>query len=402
MPARRLKLWFFVLEGLGSFAAVYYLNYLFFLLRDAYGFGNRENLAVCAAHGLCYTLASWQAGRFAQRFGYFTALKTGFGLIIASLCLGALLEPVLAKVLLLLVWTVGICWMWPALEALVTDGESDRGVARMVGIYSLTWAATAAAANFTGGALFDHLGPRSIYWVPIGIHVLQWLILRWIETRPGADHLAQAHAPSTPSTPSAHAPEPVARTQPVPPQVFLWMGWFCNPFAYVAVSTLSAVIPQLAGRFGLSATQSGLLFSVWMFVRIGAFAVFWHWTRWHYRFRWLLAAFVALIVGFMGLVLAPAFWMAMVAQVFLGIALGLIYYSSLFYSMDVGDTRGEHGGLHEAALGVGVCVGPAIGALALQVAPGVPNAGMWTISGLLCLGLAGLGLLRWHGRRGVA
>lgn len=397
MPARRLKPWFFALEGLNSFAVVYFLNYLFFLLRDQYGFGNRENLAVCAVHGLCYTLASWQAGRFAQRFGYFTALRTGLLLMVASLCLGSLVEPVLIKVLLVVVWTAGMCCMWPALEALVTEGETERGVARMVGIYSVTWAATAAAANFTGGAMFDHLGSRSIYWVPVGIHGVQWVILRWVETRPEARRLAQAHEPPAPVT---HAPEPAALQQPLKPKVFLWMGWFCNPFAYVAVSTLSAVIPHLAGRFGLSATQSGLLFSLWMFVRIAAFAVFWHWTRWHYRFRWLLAAFVALVIGFMGMVLAPLFWMAMAAQVFLGVALGLIYYSSLFYSMDLGDTRGEHGGLHEAALGVGVFVGPAIGASALQVAPGLPNAGMWTVSGLLILGLAGLGLLRWKGRQG--
>ena len=150
----------------------------------------------------------------------------------------------------------------------------------------------------------------------------------------------------------------------------------------------------------MSATQSGVLFSVWMFARIGAFALFWRWSGWHYRFRWLLAAFLALALGFAGMVLSPHLGLAMISQVALGSALGLIYYSSLFYSMDLGDTRGEHGGLHEAALGVGVFVGPTIGAAALQVAPGLPNAGMWTVSGLLVLGLGGLMALRWKGRRG--
>ncbi len=396
MATRRLKPWFFVLEGLNSFAVVYFLNYLFFLLRDVHGFGNRENLSVCAVHGLMYMLASWQAGRFAQRFGYFTALNTGLGLMLVCLGLGLFLRPVLAQVLLVCVWTAGMCCMWPALEALVTEGESDRGVARMVGIYSVTWAGTAALANFTGGALFDRLGQQSIYWVPMILHGVQLGILFWLRRQPGADILAHAHKPLPVA---AHGPEPAALQQPLKPKAFLRMGWFANPFAYVAVSTVLAVIPRLADRFGLSATQSGLLFSLWMFMRIIAFGVLWRWTGWHYRFRWLLAAFAGLLVGFMGMVLGPHLWMAMAAQVVFGLSIGLLYYSSLFYSMDLGDTRGEHGGLHEAALGAGVLVGPAIGAVALHLAPGLPNAGMWTVSGLLALGLAGLGALRWRGRR---
>jgi MFS family permease len=396
MDARRLKPWFFVLEGLNSLAVVYFLNYLYFLLRDVHGFGNRENLAVTAVHGLVYMLASWQAGRFAQRFGYFTALNTGVILMLLCLALGLVLQPVWIQVVLVCVWTVGMCCMWPALEALVTEGESDRGVARMVGIYSLTWAGTAALANFFGGALFDRLGQHSIYWVPMILHGVQLAILVWMRRQPGAAALARAHKPQ-PVVP--HAPEPTVLRQPVKPKAFLWMGWFANPFAYVAISTVLAVIPRLADRFGLTPTQSGLLFSLWMFMRIGAFAVLWRWSGWHYRFRWLLAAFTGLLLGFMGMVLGPQLWMALVAQVVFGASIGLLYYSSLFYSMDLGDTRGEHGGLHEAALGSGVMIGPAIGAVALVIAPGLPNAGMWTVSGLLGLGLVGLGGLRWRGRR---
>lgn len=393
---RRLKPWFFVLEGVNSAAVVYFLNYLFFLLRDEYGFGNKENLTVCAIHGLTYALASWQSGRLAQRIGYFTALKLGFMVMLVSLALASVSPTIHWQVLLLCGWTAGMCLIWPSLEALVTEGEDQRGVARMVGIYNLTWSGMAAVAFFVGGAVFDNLGPRSIYWVPAALHIFQILLLRWVEKHPEAAPFAEAHRPAP--TPE-HAPEAVAAKQPVKPQAFLWMGWFANPFAFIGISTVLAVVPQLAERFGLTPTQSGLAFSLWMFVRIATFAGLGGWNGWHYRFRWLLAAFVSLIVGFMGIVLAPQLWLALASQVFFGAALGLLYYSSLFYSMDLGDTRGEHGGLHEAALGVGVFVGPSIGAAALHLAPGWPNAGMWTVSALLLSGLAGLGVLRWKGRR---
>jgi len=76
------------------------------------------------------------------------------------------------------------------------------------------------------------------------------------------------------------------------------------------------------------------------------------------------------------------------------VAIGLIYYSSLFYAMDASDTKGEHGGIHEAAIGMGNCLGPAIGASALWLAPGTAGAGAWAVSGLLTLGFGGLFWMR--------
>ena len=73
------KTGYYVLEGLNSFATAYYFNYLMFLLRDAHGFGNLQNLTVSAVHGFIYIGGSWYGGRFGQRHGYFTSLRIGFG-----------------------------------------------------------------------------------------------------------------------------------------------------------------------------------------------------------------------------------------------------------------------------------------------------------------------------------
>jgi hypothetical protein len=83
------------------------------------------------------------------------------------------------------------------------------------------------------------------------------------------------------------------------------------------------------------------------------------------------------------------------AEIFFGMAVGLIYYSSLFYSMDVGDTKGEHGGIHEAAIGLGNCVGPGVAALALTFFPGQQGSGTWAVCALLMLGYAGIFRMRF-------
>ena len=90
----------------------------------------------------------------------------------------------------------------------------------------------------------------------------------------------------------------------------------------------------------------------------------------------------------------PNLAVLLVAQIFFGAAIGLIYYSSLFYSMDASDTKSEHGGIHEAAIGAGNCLGPAVGAVSLQCAAQSANAGAWAVTGLLLLGFGGLLWLR--------
>ena len=82
------------------------------------------------------------------------------------------------------------------------------------------------------------------------------------------------------------------------------------------------------------------------------------------------------------------------AQLVFGVATGLIYYSSLFYSMDVGETKGEHGGFHESAIGMGNFAGPAAGALSLTLWPGYQFSAAFAVTGLVLAGFGGL-LVIW-------
>jgi MFS family permease len=123
---------------------------------------------------------------------------------------------------------------------------------------------------------------------------------------------------------------------------------------------------------------------------LGAFIWLWQWTGWHYRFRFLASGFALLAGSFVAVLIAPTLWMAIVAQIVFGVSCGLMYYSSLFYSMDVGEARAEHGGLHEAAIGAGICAGPAVGAASLQFFPHSPQASAVAVSGLLAVGFIAL------------
>jgi predicted MFS family arabinose efflux permease len=374
----------FAIEGLNSFALVFYFSYLFFFMQARFGFHDKANLALAALLGFIYIFVAWQAGQFAQRRGYFTALKLGLAVMMVSLAVGSQLHSALGQILTACIATVGQCFTWPTLEALISDGETPARLPRTIGIYNIVWAVTAALAMFFGGTLLE-FSSQSLFFVPIALQIVQLALTFWLQNH--AEETARAAAGRPPIPPPPPDPN---RPSPAKTKSFLRMAWLSNPFAYIAIQTLIAVLPGIAARFDLTPMFAGFACSLWYFARLGAFVLLWLWTAWHYRFRWLLGAFVTLIAGFTLILTAPNLAVLIVAQIFFGVAVGLIYYSSLFYSMDAGDAKGAHGGIHEAAIGCGNCLGPAVGAASLQFFPQYTHNGVAAVSVLLLCGLGGL------------
>jgi predicted MFS family arabinose efflux permease len=391
---------YYACTAISTLATSYYLNYLFFHLRDRFGFGNRENLAAAALHGSLYMVSAWQAGRFAERRGFRTSLLLGSSGLVLVMIAGALAPTARVEILTLASYSLVLLLIWPALEALVIQGEPSSRVPHVVGLYNCTWSGSAAIAYFTGGDLYARFGDGAVFWLPAVLFAGQALfILSWPrDARPMRTDAHEAAVTDAVRSDARHAPH---ATRPGVARVFLRLAWVANPFSYVAMYTLLAVMPGLVAHLGIPAGRVGVFCSVWMFGRLAAFIVLWQWTGWHYRFGWLAGGYVVLLVSFVFVLTVPTLLVIVLAQAVFGFACGLMYYSSLFYAMDVGEAPGEHGGLHEAAIGAGIAAGPAVGALSLALVPNVPHAGAMAVTALLGAGLAAM-LGIWHRRpRGV-
>ncbi|MFN0069748.1 MAG: MFS transporter [Limisphaerales bacterium] len=388
----------FVLEGLNALGTSWYFYYIYFFLSERFGFGPQENLLFGVAHGAIYVVGSFLGGRLGQRRGYLGTARLGFGGMAAAFAAGALLEGrpgggaalVAGQVAVMVAATVAVCLTWANLEALVSEGLEGPRLQRNLGIYNLVWAGGNAVAFFVGGALIERLGFGVIFWLPAGLMAVMTLLATFVG-RGGVLRLAggTGHGHVAPAAERRHADRA--------PKAFLRMAWLANPCAYIAISAAVPVIPALAARFDLGTAAAGAFASLWFFVRFIVFGLLWRWSGWHYRFRWLLVAYVAMVAGFLGIFTLPTLALVAAAQVLFGAGVGLIYYSSLFYSMDVGATKGEHGGIHEAALGAGILAGPLIGAAAKLARPDSFAAPAWAVSAALAAGLAGVWWLR--GRR---
>ena len=384
MFSRKQKSIYFVIEGLNSFTTVYYFYYFYFFMQHQFGFGNKANLMLAAANGATYAVGSWWSGKLAHRFGCLNALKLGFAIMMSSLLIGSQVTSAAAQIAVMIFTVVGMCFTWPMLEALVSENESRDGLQSMVGIYNVVWAATGALSYFVGGAMLEKLGIRSLFFVPAIVLAAQFCLTVWAEKRIAkATIRAGSREEFVPvETPHPHTPE---RTR-----LFLRMAWLANPFAYIAINTVIAVMPGIALKLGLTTMMAGFCCSVWCFARLASFTLLWLWDGWHYRFRWLLMAYLALVASFAAILIVPSLAVLVIAQWFFGGAVGLLYYSSLFYSMDLSEVKSEHGGIHEAAIGLGNLAGPAVGALALHFMPQYAHSGSLAVSGLLLLGMGGL------------
>jgi hypothetical protein len=137
---------------------------------------------------------------------------------------------------------------------------------------------------------------------------------------------------------------------------------------------------------------------MWMVARWLAFVVLTATVFWHTRPRLLLVAAAAMCVAFFVVTIPPS-WLLSGAgasrhvdtismiggQILLGLAMGLIYTASLYFGMVLSDGSTEHGGYHEALIGLGGVLGPAAGAASQVLHPGEIRWSIGAVGGIVCL-----------------
>ena len=377
MRDRRLTV--FLLEALNALGASFYFNYLFFFLKAEFGFTSFQNLLVCALNGFVFIFSAIYGGKFGQARGYLVALKVGCGIMALALVAGAWWQTVGGILVSMVVWTFGMCFTWPNLEALTCDNQKPAALPKMIGVYNIVWSGAFAVAYFFGGAIAEAAGWASIFWIPAIIHLIQIIVAHMYEPH------WKAICAETRLAPAGVLDEGHPRGR-----AFLKMAWLANPFAYIAINAVIPLIPDLAARLNFSPKMAGFFCSIWFFSRTVTFGFLAWWEGWHYRISHLLVAYVGTVICFAGMLLSSSIWLIVGIQIAFGWCMGLIYYSSLYYSMHVGETKGEHGGFHEAAIGAGIFAGPAIGAASIYFFPANPQSSVAGVALALMAGLAGL------------
>ncbi len=354
-------------------------------------------LWLSAFWGFAYIFIALSAGRMTEKMGprwvigvmvLGAVLTSAFGLVAIAV------PTVFVLVGIMLPFNVASSTIWPAIESAITRTKGTTRLSTRTAIYNLSWGSAGFVAFFTCGAL-EKWWWGTIFVVPAIVSAIS-LVVFYLWAVP-ASMVGKEHVPEEEGGEhEIDTPELRKRAQRL-----LLMAWIGNTLAYVAINVLIPVKMRLADLAGISnLATAGFITSIWGFTRFAGFALTWKWSGWHYKVRWLLGAQGALAVSFGCMLVVHEPLILVVMQIVFGVAAAMVYSSALYYAMHgCSDGHGGHAGIHEALIGLGIAIGPGIGALAGAGETG-PNALLRIsigVSALLFLGVGAMAILapRW-------
>ena len=393
----------FLITLLHSIPTTFFMYGTPFYTTLRYGWGASQNLLAQALIGFGVAIGALAGGQIAHATRPQRAIAIGLiGCLLAAL-LGLVSTqvggpPLLLTALFLL--SVSQAVGWPGIESGLMENEPHAVVQNYVSYFNLTWSFGTATAFLIATPLMRWLGLPVLFVLPAIFYAANLLLLSTYHAPAAAAYQSSENdsaegdfarddytgnvlaknALDSRSTPvlspstdrdaaaavNAHVTADAARVRG---DAYRWLGWLANPLAFIAINVIVSYNPTIQARLHFSLAMASIWCGLWFYVRMIAFELLRRWTWWHYKWGFLCGAFAVTMVSFAALVGAPNLAVLLIAQIVFGLCVGLIYQSSLFYSMADSDAQGAHGGFHESFIGVGILVGPLIAYSGTLLAP---------------------------------
>jgi hypothetical protein len=133
---------------------------------------------------------------------------------------------------------------------------------------------------------------------------------------------------------------------------------------------------------GLSLGKATVVAAIMDATRVATFILMIFTAAWHGR-RWVLVVTAVMLpMGFLCVLFAPTVAGVIAGELVFGVAIGLAYYAALYYAMVVHNASVDAGGAHEALIGSGFALGPAVGLIGVTLGPLVGDRGLGMLIGI--------------------
>jgi Na+/melibiose symporter-like transporter len=358
MPALLVLL---VLTFVESLATLFFENGVYFYTHERLAFGERANLALAVVFGLTYVLGALGSHVLSARLGERRTLAiTIFVQLLGMMVMtipgfsAASTTGVVFAMSMVMGLLNGI--KWPVVESYIGAGRTGSAQAAAVGRFNVSWSLSAPVALLVIGPLIAaqlpgplaKLTPGSaLFLAGVAASAVSLFLLIRLPAR--VTHTAADH-------PQHPAEDRVRRFR-----ALLASSRWSMFVSYAMMFVILPLAPSIFAALGHSVSVATALTAVLYAVRCAVFLVMERTERWHGSA--LVPAVVVFVmpVGFFLVLLGPSTAITVVGLAVFGVAAGLAYAGALYYAIVVGNASVDAGGKHEAIIGLGFTLGPALG-----------------------------------------
>jgi len=334
-------------------------NALYFIAESQYGFTRNDSLLLAFFNGLLYTIVAVNAGRIVRAVERRFSPRTTLGLVLLAQALISPLVMIFPNVKVLWVCAVVLtgfgALQWPIVQSYLASGRHGAAMRNAIGWWNASWMAATAIGLAAAGPLKEH-------------DLMQWAIPALLPI----NLLALLFLAAFPKHPAEHDAEQSAKHVPASYRSLLAASRVLHPMGYLVIGALTPILPYLFAALETAPGRQAPIGSIWHVARLVAVLVLWRTAFWHGRGASLVIAGALLALGFTLAVAAPNETVLIAGLVALGVGQGTIYYSAIYYGLAVGGAEVDAGGIHEALVGAGYCLGPALGLASFTAGAGEP------------------------------
>ena len=335
------------------------------------------------AWGFPYALVCPFAGKAAGRFdrrGIFLISTLLFSLY-ALLC--AMAKTPLQLILAAPAGGIASALFWPAYETILHDKDPEE-TNRRLSVFNAGWTLGIMSGAALGGYFYERAGGAAEFVFIAAFVFANTLYIAWV-TR----HGIPPYAP-TPQEERRKEGEGVAIARRMG---YMRMAWIANFAFWFTGATANTIFPKLARSLHITDAMIGVIMaSVWV-MQLLVFYALSRTQRWHYRIAPML---LLQTIGVSGILFVAGGGVASVfilAFLLMGVARGLTYSSSLFYSLDTNAAESGNTGLHETIVGAAYLSAPLVAGYS---AAGISLRAPFIIAIGLCILGMGLQIILWR------
>lgn len=296
-----------------------------------------------------YSLSCACGGFWAERHGRTRIMPLGCAFIIMADCSILWVDRTWHLFFIVVLASFGAGLFWPSLMKWMGEKGEHEGLGKRVGAFNIAWSAGIMLGPLVGGRLYtiDYRWPYLLGAVTVSCVLLVLLRL----------HHTLTMERTTPETPAAAKPEGDIRS-------FIYIAWAANFAIWFTIGATENLFPKLAVSLGISAGSLGNMMGLVGFGQMLMFLLLRHIKGWHFKFWPILLVQIGCAAGAAVFLTSTSQLLFGIGFLIIGLAGGVTYFSSLFYSLYHHERRGVKSGLHESILAAGIGLGPIAGGVA--------------------------------------